>query len=115
VGFSGLAWTSQGKLVRERYDINREGQMLRPDPYSFFSGPVKNFHNLNLLGILGIGLVKWRKLDGENYGFEVGASKLFNNSTTSPTPSHVTSKDLNSSYILIRASDLSSFNSADLA
>ena len=36
-------------------------------------------------GFWGLGWSNGRKLEGENYGFDVGASKLFNNSTTSPT------------------------------
>jgi len=33
---------------------------------------------------IGLGWSSGGKLDTENYGFEVGASKLFNNLTTSP-------------------------------
>ena len=47
------------------------------------AGEVKNFHNVDLTGILGIERVKWK--EGQNYRFDKRASKLFNNSTTSPT------------------------------
>ena len=34
-GISGVGWSSGGKLDGEKYDVNRECQMLSPDPYSF--------------------------------------------------------------------------------
>ena len=40
---------------------------------------------MHLKGVLGVGLSKEGKLDGEDYCFEIGASKSFNNLTTSPT------------------------------
>jgi len=48
--------------------------------------PVKKFHNVDLGRISGVGWANLREIGrGENYGFDIGASKLFNNSTTSPT------------------------------
>ena len=46
---------------------------------------VKNFHNLDLEGFWRLGWSSGGKLDGEDYCFKIGASKLFNNSITSPT------------------------------
>ena len=46
------------------------------------AGVVKNFYNVNLIGILGLGWAGGGKLDWQHYCFEIGASKLFNNSTT---------------------------------
>jgi hypothetical protein len=44
---------------------------------------VKNLDSLVLGVISGVGWESGGKLDRENYGFEVGTSKLVNNSTTS--------------------------------
>jgi hypothetical protein len=44
----------------------------------------KNLHNLEFERFWGLGWAGGGKLDGQHYRFEVGASKLFNNSTTSP-------------------------------
>jgi hypothetical protein len=60
--------------------FNRKSMELEKN----LAGKVKNFHNGDLRGILGIGLAKGRKLEGQNHRFEVGASKSFNNSITSP-------------------------------
>ena len=49
------------------------------------AGVVKNFYNVNLIGILGLGWAGGGKLDWQHYCFEIGASKVFNNSIPSPT------------------------------
>jgi hypothetical protein len=49
------------------------------------AGRLKNFHNLDLKGMLRS--MSWAgggKLGGQNYRFEIGALKLFNNATTFP-------------------------------
>jgi hypothetical protein len=43
---------------------------------------VKNFHSVTLWGFWGLGWTSGGKLAGENCGFDIGAPKLFNNSTT---------------------------------
>ena len=49
-----------------------------------FADKVKNFHNPYLIGVWGIGLCRGGEIGGGNFGFEIGASELFNNLTTSP-------------------------------
>jgi hypothetical protein len=48
-----------------------------------FAERVKNFHNLEFEGFWGLDWGSGGKLDGQNYRFEIGVSKLFSNSTTS--------------------------------
>jgi hypothetical protein len=50
------------KIKSDLLAVN-SGKMLKN-----FAGRVKNFHNLNLNGILGIGLVKWRGIGWGSIG-----------------------------------------------
>jgi hypothetical protein len=47
-----------------------------------FARALKIYHNVDLKGILGLGSAMRGKLEGENYGFDVKASKLFTKSST---------------------------------
>jgi hypothetical protein len=41
-----------------------------------FAGAVKNFHNLNLGDILGLGWASWGEIDGVEIGTSVGMANV---------------------------------------
>jgi len=61
-------------------DLKRKSRELIKNPADM----VKNFHNVRLGGLWGLGWSGGGKLEGQNYRFEIGAPKLLNNSTTLP-------------------------------